>query len=388
VQAYVQSVIAAIAPHDSVARFEGLGVTVVPQKAVFRDAHTLAAGGDTYKARRIVIATGSRPAVPPIPGLDSTGYFTNETIFDNTVLPRHLIIIGGGPIGLEMAQAHRRLGAEVSVIEAFEPLGREDPELARIVIDQLRAEGIAVHGRAKVASVEKSGLGITVHTDTYGDINGSHVLVAVGRQPNIEDMGLDVAGIATTPKGIAVDQGLKTTQRHVYAIGDAAGGLQFTHVAGYHAGLVIRNALFKLPVKNRTDIIPRVTFTDPEIAAIGLSEEAAVKEFGDAVKIVRWPFSGNDRAQTEGETQGLVKAIVGKGGKILGAGIVGAQAGELIQPWVLAMSQNMKIKAMAEFVAPYPTRGEASRRAAVQHYAGLASNPHLRRALNFLDLFS
>jgi pyruvate/2-oxoglutarate dehydrogenase complex dihydrolipoamide dehydrogenase (E3) component len=384
---YVQSVIAGIAPHDSVERFEGLGVKVVQHYARFVDAHTLEADSEKYTAKRIVIATGSRPAVPPIPGLDQVPYFTNETIFENRLLPKHLLVIGGGPIGMELAQAHRRLGSDVSVIEAFEPLGREDPELSKIVVEQMMSEGIGLHGRTKVTSVEKIGLNIVVHTDTYGPISGSHLLVAVGRTPNTQDLGLDAAGIASTPKGITVDHGLKTSQSHVYAIGDAAGGLQFTHVANYHAGLVIRNALFKLPVKNRTDLIPRVTYTDPEIASIGLAEAEARNLFGDGIKVLRTPFSGNDRARAEGDVRGLVKAVIGKRGKILGASIVGAQAGELIQPWILAMSQRLKIKAFTDMVAPYPTRGEASKRAAIENFAALATNPYIRKTLNILELF-
>ncbi len=383
---YVHSVIASIAPHDSVERFEGLGVKVVPQHARFHDGHTLEAGGKSYRARRIVIATGSRPAIPPVPGLDKVPYFTNETIFDNRLLPKHLLIIGGGPIGMELAQAHRRLGSDVSVIEAFEPLGREDPELSKAVIAQMMTEGVALHGRTKVTSVEKTGLNIVVNTDAYGPISGSHLLVAAGRHPNIEDLGLEAAGIQSTSKGITVDRGLKTNLRHVYAIGDAAGGLQFTHVANYHAGLVIRNALFRLPVRNLAGIIPRVTYTDPEIASIGLSEADARKQSGDSIKILRAPFSGNDRAQADGDTRGLVKAVIGRGGKILGAAIVGAQAGELIQPWVLAMSQGLKIKALTDMVAPYPTRGEASKRAAIQNFAALAENRYIRTTLNILDL--
>lgn len=383
---YVHGVIADIAPHDSVERFEGLGVKVVPHHARFRDARTLEAGGESFKAKRIVIATGSRPAVPPLPGLDKVPYFTNETIFDNRLLPKHLIVIGGGPIGMELAQAHRRLGSEVSVIEALEPLGREDPELSKVVIAQMMAEGIALHGRTKVTSVEKIGLNIVVNTDAYGPISGSHLLVAVGRQTNIEDLALEAAGIQSTPKGITVDQGLRTNVRHVYAIGDAAGGLQFTHVANYHAGLVIRNALFRLPVRNRTGIIPRVTYTDPEIASIGMSEADARKQMGNSIKVVSAPFAGNDRAQADGDTRGFVKAILGSGGKILGASIVGAQAGELIQPWILAMSQGLKIKAFTDMVVPYPTRGDANKRAAIQNFAALAQNPYIRRILNILDL--
>jgi pyruvate/2-oxoglutarate dehydrogenase complex dihydrolipoamide dehydrogenase (E3) component len=384
---YVHRVIAAIEPNDSQARFEKLGVQVVRAEARFRDGASIEADGRVYKARRFVIATGSRPAIPPIPGLADVPYFTNETLFDNTVRPAHFMIIGGGPVGLEMAQAHRRLGSRVTVIEAFDPLGKDDPELAGVVIEALLSEGIDILARTPVKSVRKTKTGIAVATDGKGTIEGSHILVAAGRIANVEGLNLEAAGIAYTEKGITVDQGLRTTNRRVYAAGDVAGGLQFTHVAGYHAGLVIRSALFRLPVKTRTALIPWVTYTDPELAHVGLTEAQARQQFGDAVKAVRWPFHDNDRAQTEGKTQGLVKAVTAKGGRILGVGIVGAQAGELIQPWGLAMSNGLKIKAFVNMVAPYPTLGEASRRAAIDYFSGLATNPWVRRVIGMLSYF-
>ena len=387
VMAHVHGVIAAIEPNDSQERFEKLGVTVVRAAARFTGASAIEADGKTYTARRFVIATGSRAAIPPIPGLSGVPYFTNETIFENAKLPEHLIIIGGGPIGMEMAQAHRRLGAKVTVIEAFDPLAKDDPELTRVVLDALAAEGVVIHARTSVAQVRRGAKGIAVETAGAGTIQGSHLLVAAGRLPNVEGLDLEAAGIDFTAKGITVDKGLRTTNRLVYAIGDIAGGLQFTHVAGYHAGLVIRNALFGLPVKNVTSTIPWVTFTDPELAHVGLTEAEARRAHGAAVTVARWPFHDNDRAQAEARTAGLVKAVIGKGGRILGASIVGANAGELIHPWVLAMGNGLKIKAMASMVAPYPTLGEVSRRAAVAYYSGLASNPWIRRVIGLVRRF-
>jgi pyruvate/2-oxoglutarate dehydrogenase complex dihydrolipoamide dehydrogenase (E3) component len=384
---HVHRVIAAIEPNDSQERFEKLGVHVVRAEARFRDGSSVEAGGTVYAARRFVVATGSRAAIPPIPGLADAPYFTNETLFENTQRPNHLIVIGGGPIGLEMAQAHRRLGSQVTVIEALDPLGKDDPELTGVVIEALISEGIDILARTPITSVRKTKAGIAVETGGKGTIEGSHILVAAGRIPNVEGLNLEAAGIAYTRKGVTVDAGLRTTNRRVYAAGDIAGGLQFTHVAGYHAGLIIRNALFRLPVKNRTDIIPWVTYTDPELAHVGLTEAEARRQFGDAVKTVRWPFHDNDRAQAEGKTLGMVKAITGKGGRILGVSIVGAQAGELIQPWVLAMSNGLKIKAFVNMVAPYPTLGEASRRAAIGYFSGLAANPWVRRAIGMLNRF-
>jgi pyruvate/2-oxoglutarate dehydrogenase complex dihydrolipoamide dehydrogenase (E3) component len=387
VQSYVQSVITTIEPIDSVERFEKLGVNVVQAVAKFRDAKTLEAGGNIYTAKRIVIATGSRASVPPIPGLANVPYLTNETIFENKVLPKHLIIIGGGPIGMELGQAHRRLGSDVTIIQASNALAKDDPELAAVVIGALRGEGVRILEHTEITKVTKSTTGFAVDTAQHGTIKGSHLLVAAGRTPNVEDLNLEAAGVTYAKQGVTVDAGLRTTQKHIYAIGDVAGGLQFTHVAGYHAGLVIRNALFRLPVKNRTDIIPWVTYTSPELAHIGMSEARAREEFGDGIKVIRWPFHDNDRAQTEGVTSGLVKAVVGKRGKILGVSIVSESAGELIQTWVLAVSQELKISSVAGMVAPYPTRGEASRRVGVNYYAGLATNAYVRKLIQLLGYF-
>jgi pyruvate/2-oxoglutarate dehydrogenase complex dihydrolipoamide dehydrogenase (E3) component len=385
VHAHIRKVIAAIEPNDSVARFEKLGVKVVLSAAKFRDAKTVEAGDGVFAAKRFVIATGSRPAVPAIPGLESVSYFTNETIFDNTVLPKHLIIIGGGAIGMELAQAYRRLGSLVTVIEALAPLSKDDPELAAIVLESLRADGVKIIERTAIRKILKSKTGIVIGIEGQGKIIGSHLLIATGRAANVEGLNLEAAGVVYTARGVTVDKALRSSQKHIYAIGDVAGGLQFTHVANYHAGLVIRNALFRLPVTNRTDIIPHVTFTDPELAQVGLTEADAVKEFGAAMTVVRWPFHDNDRAQAEGKTTGLIKAVIGKRGKILGVGIAGANAGEVIQPWVLAMTEGLKIRAIAGMVAPYPTLGEINRRAAVNYFSGLASKPWVRRVIRVLS---
>ena len=366
-------------------RFEKLGVKVVLSAAKFRDAKTVETKDGVFSAKRFVIATGSRAAVPPIPGLANVPYFTNETIFDNTTLPEHLIIIGGGAIGVELAQAYRRLGSAVTVIEAFEPLAKDDPELAGIVLESLRGDGVKILARTAIKRISKSKAGIVIETEGQGKIAGSHLLVATGRVANVDGLDLEAAGVAYTAKGVTVDKGLRSSQKHIYAIGDVAGGLQFTHVANYHAGLVIRNALFRLPVRNRTDIIPHVTFTDPELAQVGLTEAEAVEQFGSSFRVVRWPFHDNDRAQAEGKTAGLIKAVIGKRGKILGVGIVGAQAGELIQPWVLAMTEGLKIRSIASMVAPYPTLGDINRRVAVNYFSGLATHPWLRRVIRLLS---
>ena len=385
VHKYVQSVIAAIEPNDSVERFEKLGVKVVLSAAKFRDAKTVETKDGVFSAKRFVIATGSQAAVPSIPGLANVPYFTNETIFDNTTLPEHLIIIGGGAIGVELAQAYRRLGSAVTVIEAFEPLAKDDPELAGIVLESLRGDGVKILARTTIKRISKSKAGIVIETEGQGKIAGSHLLVATGRVANVDGLDLEAAGVAYTAKGVTVDKGLRSSQKHIYAIGDVAGSLQFTHVANYHAGLVIRNALFRLPARNRTDIIPHVTFTDPELAQVGLTEAGAVEQFGSSFRVVCWPFHDNDRAQAEGKTAGLIKAVIGKRGKILGVGIAGAQAGELIQPWVLAMNEGLKVRSIASMVAPYPTLGDINRRVAVNYFAGLATHPWLRRVIRLMS---
>ena len=384
---HVSSVIAKIAPHDSVERFEGLGVHVVKAHAKFISTQTLEADGKTYQARKIVIATGSRAAIPPIPGLKDVAFLTNETLFKNRVLPKHLIIIGGGPIGMEMAQAHRRLGCDVTVLEAAKVLSKDDPDLAKIVIDSLVEEGVSIRESTAITNVKMNRSNFQVFLASGEMIEGSHLLVAAGRAPNIEGLNLEAAGIASTKRGITVDKGLRTTNRNVYAAGDIAGGLQFTHVAGYHAGLIIRNALFKLPVKNRTDIIPWVTYTDPELAHVGMSDAEAHRVLGKSAKTLTWHFAENDRAQTMSKAKGMIKVMIGRGGVIVGTSIVGPSAGELIAPFVLAVTNKINISAFANLVLPYPTLSEIGKRAAITNYAGIAQKPWLRKMLGLLKIF-
>ena len=389
---HVHDVIAGIEPHDSQERFESLGVTVVRHPARFIDANTIEAGGKQYKARRIVISTGSSPSAPPIPGLDTVDYFTNEDIFENKKLPEHLIIIGGGPIGMEMAQAHKRLGAKVTVLEAFQPLGKDDPELTAIVLSHLKSEGVDIRAGAKIIAISKGKAKGSVEITLEGEagkneiLAGSHLLVAAGRKANVDGMNLEAAGIEYDRRGIKVDKGLRTTNRKVYAIGDVAGGLQFTHVAGYHAGLAIKSILFRLPVKNETHVIPWVTYTDPELAHIGMTEEQAKKDNRDH-KVLRWHFAENDRARAERKTTGMIKAIVSGKGEILGCSIVAPNAGDLIQPWALAITSKLKIKAMIDMVAAYPTLSEVSKRAATSYYGDLPKKPMVRRIISWLKIF-
>lgn len=389
VHAHVHQVIAAIAPNDSAERFVGLGVRVIEGAARFKDAHTVGVGDDIeIRARRFVVATGSAPDLPPIAGLADVPYLTNETIFDLTQCPGHLIVIGGGPIGLEMAQAHRRLGADVTVIEAAAPLAKDDPECAAIVLDQLARDGVAIRAHTRILRVEKGEkLGVVVDGPSGEEtIEGSHLLVAAGRRANVDGLGLDAAGVKFEPRGIVVGQGLKTSNRKVYAIGDVAGGLQFTHVSNYHAGLVIRNALFGLPVRATGSVIPWVTYTHPELAQVGLTEAEAVRRHR-GIRVLRWPYHENDRAQAERETRGHIKVVTARNGRILGVTIVGAHAGELITTWTLAIARKLNIKAMAGIVVPYPTLAEIGKRAAIGFFLPSLTSPWLRRIITFVRRF-
>lgn len=385
VKDHVAAVIAQIAPVDSQARFEGLGCTVIRAFARFTGPREVQAGDTTVHARRFVIATGSRPFVPPIQGVDSVPYLTNETIFDLRERPAHLIVIGGGPIGVEMAQAHRRLGCNVTVIEGAKVLGREDPELAAVVIDALKAEGIRfVEGQPVVRLAGEAGA-VEVTLGDGQQIKGSHLLMAVGRKVALDGLGLEAAGVSHTAKGVTVDTRLRSSNRRVYAVGDAAGGLQFTHVAGWHAGIVVRQAVLGLPATADPRAIPRATYTDPELAQIGLTEVEARTAHGGALSVIRVEFAHNDRAQAEGKTSGLIKVMVVKG-RPVGASIVGPQAGELIGLWALAISARLKMSAIAGMVAPYPTLGEVSKRAAGAYFSPkLFENPALKRLVRFVQ---
>ncbi len=389
VQDHIHGVIGSIAPLDSVERFTGLGVHVIEAEGRFTGPSTVVAGNYEIHARRFVVSTGSTPGVPPITGLDTVPFFTNETIFDNNKGFKHLMVIGGGPIGMELAQAHRRLGAKVTVLEAFTPLGKDDPELTAVILKQLKSEGIDIRAGIRIERIEKSSGGVHAVITEEGKkrrIEASHLLVAAGRQPNVQGLGLEDAGIEYDRSGIKVTRGLKTTNPRVYAIGDVAGGLQFTHMANYHAGIVIRNALFRLPAKADPSIVPWVTYTEPELAHVGMNEEAARKRHGK-IRIMRWPYAENDRALTEHATQGLIKVVTTRRGRILGATIAGQHAGELIQLWVMAMSKRMKIGAITSIVFAYPTLSEISKRAAYQYYAPSLTNPMIRRIIGWLRIF-
>lgn len=387
---HVRDVIAAIAPIDSVERFTGLGVRVIEASARFIAAEEIEADGVRVKARRFVIATGSVPAVPAIPGLNAVPYLTNETVFDLDERPRHMIVVGGGPIGCELAQAHRRLGAEVTVLEMASIMPKDDPELVDFVRRRLVGDGVALVEGAKVTAIERAGDDIVAVVQTgEGErrIVGSHLLLAAGRRPNLNGLELAAAGVKHSGAGIEVDARLRTSNPRIFAIGDAAGGPQFTHMANYHAGIVIKNALFRWPAKVDGRAIPWVNFTKPELAQVGLTEEAARQRHGDELSILRWPFHDNDRAQAQRTVEGLIKVVVTRRGKVLGAGIVGAHAGELILPWGLACLGKIKLSDLAAMIAPYPTLSEVSKRAAGSYFTPKLFAPRTRAIVRFLARF-
>jgi pyruvate/2-oxoglutarate dehydrogenase complex dihydrolipoamide dehydrogenase (E3) component len=387
---HVRRVIGAIAPVDSAERFTGLGVRVIKGYARFKDRRTVAVGDKfEIRARRFVIATGSSPALPPIPGLDQGPYLTNETVFDLVARPEHLVVIGAGPVGLEMAQAFRRLGSQVTVCEVGQPLDKDDPECAAIVLDQLERDGVVIRSGVNVVRIARAGgaVQVTLQTaDGEESIEGTHLLIATGRKPTLDGLDLEAARIKHGAAGIVVNKKLKTSNRRVYAIGDVIGQSQFTHAANYHAGLVIRNALFRLPVKVNNDHIPWVTFTEPELAQAGLTE-AQARARGFKIGILRWPYHDNDRAQAERETRGHIKVVVKTDGKILGASIVGAEAGELIATWTLAISQGLNIRAFTGIVLPYPTLAEIGKRAAIDFFTPSLTGPWVRRIIAWLRIF-
>ena len=382
---HVADVIATIAPVDSVERFTGLGVHVIQDYGRFISKTQVQAGDTIISARRFVVATGSGPLVPPIPGLADVLYHTNETIFDLREKPDHLIIIGGGPIGMELAQAHRRLGCDVTVVEGAKSFGKDDPETAAIVLDTLRDEGVVIIEDAPAEKISQTDGKITVQT-AKGDVTGTHLLIAVGRKVNIDSLDLDKGGIAYDRRGLKVGADLRSvTNRRVYAAGDVAGGLQFTHVAGYHASVLIRSLLFALPYRQRIDHIPRATYTDPELAQVGLTEAQARKKHGAKLEVVRFDFHHNDRLIAERKTKGLIKVMVVKG-RPVGVSMAGHMAGELIGLWAMAIANGMKMSAIAQTVLPYPTVSEVNKRAAGAYFSPrLFQNPKVQRVVGLVQ---
>ena len=385
VQDHVHGVIAGIAPTDSATRFRALGATVLQGEARFAGADALEVDGRRLTARRIVIAAGSTALVPPIPGLAAVPFLTNATVFDLDRRPDHLLILGGGPIGLELADAFAGLGSKVTVVEAATIAGKEDPELAAGLREALTERGVALLEGARVVAV--SG-GPTLTLADGRNITGSHLLVSVGRRPNLAALALEAGGVRAGPGGIATDRGLRSlTNRRVYAVGDIAdpqgiGPRAFTHVGSYHAGIVIRRALFRLPARLDYAALPRVTYTQRELAQVGMTE-AEARAAGRRVSVVRWPLADNDRAAAERDTAGLVKLVVADS-RVIGAGILAPNAGDMIGLWTLAITQRVKLATLASLIAPYPTRSEAGKRAAGNYFIPKLFAPRTKALVRLL----
>lgn len=382
----VQRVIKAIQPHDSPERFRKMGVDVIFGNPSFVDKHTLAVGKKTLKARKFIIATGSRPYDLPIKGLKEAGYLTNETIFTHKIFPKTFLIIGGGPIGAEMAQAYARLGSNVYLFERGPHiLSKEDPEASKVIERVFKREGITVLKNMDITKVnKKSGKKVIQYKQNGKNKNviGDEILLAVGRAPNIEGLNLAGIGVEHDKRKVPVNQKMQTSVANIYAIGDVAGGYLFTHTASYEATIALRNALF--PFSSRADysVVPWATFTDPEVARVGVTE-ADVKEQGIEHYVLNKPFKDADRAQAEGETNGFAKIITDTKGRILGVTIVGANAGELLPEFVLAMKNNLKITDIVNAIHVYPTLAEIGKAAGTQYYEKKLT-PLVKKIIKFI----
>lgn len=359
---------AGISPTDGAARFRELGVDVFLGEGRFTAPDALEVGGATLRFRRAVIATGARAAAPPIPGLAEAGYLTNETVFGLTELPRRFVVIGAGPIGCEMAQAFARFGSEVHLLDrAAVVLPREDADAARVVQGRMERDGVRMHLSTAITRVERRGGETVVHFEREGraeSVSGDALLVAVGRAPNVEGLGLEAAGVRAGPRGVDVDDRLRTSNPRVYAVGDVAGSWAFTHLADAHARLVVQNALFFGRGKASSLVVPWCTYTSPELARVGRTE-AEAREAGHAVETITVPFHDVDRAVLDGETEGFLRVHVKEGGDtILGATLVGEHAGDLVTLVTQAMAAGRGLLSLGEAIYPYPTQAEVVRKAA------------------------
>ena len=379
VMQHVHDTIAHIAVHDSVERFTKLGVDVIQATGQFVGPRTLQAGEETIQAKRFVIATGSSPSIPPIEGLPDIPFYTNETIFALTKLPKKLIVIGGGPIGCELAQAFAMLGSEVTLLARSHILPKEDDDCVAILREQFQrlpitlAENTAIQGCVK----KRTNIDITYQQDGKDHtVTGTHVLIATGRSPNVDTLNLPAAEVRFSQCGIEVNDRLQTSNKHIFAIGDVIGQQQFTHMANYHAGILVRNLLFRQRAKIDQSAVPWVTYTDPEIAHVGATTNTGM--------VTEWPFAENDRARTDQMTTGKIKVATDKKGRILGVTIIGAHAGELLLPWIMTIREGKTLRSFTDTIVPYPTLSEISKRAAGAFYTPKLFAPGTKRLVRWL----
>lgn len=368
VKQYVESAIQAVYQYETPETFERAGIEVIHAAAQFLDARTIRAGDRTLKAKAFLITTGAGPMVPPIPGLDEVGFITYERIFENDHLPETMVVIGGGPIGVEMAQAYRRFGSRVTIVDV-RLLGKDEPEARDLLSRVFDQEGIRFV-RGLVRAVRPDGDSVVVETPD-GEERGELLLVATGRAPAVDGLELENAGVRYSPKGIPIDNQLRTNVKHIYAAGDVTGGHQFTHFAGWQAFQAVRNALLPGHSSGFTDTVPWVTFTDPEVAHVGLTEEQARKQFGDAIHVHMRPMKQVDRAICENDAEGFLKVITRTDDTILGATVVAGRGGEVITEFVSALQNKLRLKDLAGVMHPYPTYSTA-----VQQMAADATVDH------------
>jgi pyruvate/2-oxoglutarate dehydrogenase complex dihydrolipoamide dehydrogenase (E3) component len=391
VMRHVRAAVAATAPNAGAERLTALGVKVIKAEARFKDRRTLIAGETQIRARRFVLAPGSTPLLPPLPGLVGIDHLTEDTLSSLSRLPGHLIVVGGGPRAIELAQSFRRLGSAVTVVTEMEALAGFDPEMAAVVLRRLRSEGATVLEHMEAVGVERRGkAGVRLSVQAVGmsrAIDGTHLLVVAGRVANIQGLDLGKAGIANGDSGVPVNDALRTGNRRVYALGEAAAGAAHSpELAEHQAGLLVRTLLFRQTAKRRQAVVPVAVLTDPELAHAGLAEAEAART-QKAIRILRWPYAENDRAQAERRTEGHIKLIAGAKGEILGVTIAGANAAELIGVWTLALSKGLTLADMAAEIVPYPTMGEIGKRSAIAYFAASARKPLLRRLVRALRIF-
>lgn len=390
VAARIQSVIGTIQKHDSTERFCRLGVAVEFGEATFVDEHSVGLNGKTYSAKTWVMATGSSPSIPAIEGLDKTPYITNREIFSLDRLPDSIIFLGGGPIATEMAQAFSRLGSRVAVVQrSGQILGKEDRDMADLVVDILRSEGVTFHLNSSIERVSDVGTEKEV-VITRGEetmcLRAETIAVAVGREANVEGMGLREIGVEFDKKGITVDNRMRTNHKHIYAAGDVTGQYQFTHAAGYEGGIVVSNAIFHLPRRADYTFLPWCTYTDPELASVGMNETAA-RAKGIVYSVWTEEFRANDRSLAEGEEVGKIKMILDEHEKPLGVQILGPHAGELLSEWVAVLNGGVKLSTVAAAVHPYPTLGEINKKVIGTYFSGKIFSDRVRRTLKLFFNF-
>ncbi len=377
VRARVRDAIGRIAPHDSEARFRAWGVEVIRGEARFVGRRSVRVGDRVLRAPRLVIATGSRPRLPPIEGLSAVPFLTNETLFDLPELPRHLLVLGGGGIGVEMAQAFRRLGAAVTLVERDRPLAREDPEAAALVLRRLASEGVEIRAGTAVIGARATAAGVRLTLADGTALQGSHLLVAAGRVADTAALDLQAAGVRSGADGIVVDAGRRSSNPRVLALGDCREGPRLTHAAGEDGAVAVMRIALGLPARVHPASLSWVTYTEPELAQVGLTEAAARCGHRE-VRVVRQSLADNDRAVCQGETEGFAKLVLA-GGRPVGVTLVGAGAGELVLPWVMLLSRRTSLWGLSGAVVPYPTLSELSRALAFSAYEGRLFGPWMRR---------